>query len=417
MTEFAVSARGVSKRYIIGERQSYKSLRESLMKLTKSVLRTGAGKKRSSIWALNDVSFDVSRGEIIGIIGRNGAGKSTLLKIVSRITEPTSGEIRVRGRIASLLEVGTGFHPELTGRENIFLNGAILGMTRSEMEGRFDQIVAFAEIDQFLDTPVKRYSSGMHLRLAFSVAAHLEPEILVLDEVLAVGDAAFQKKCLGRMGNVASQGRTVLFVSHNLAAVRSMCTRVFVIEGGELVFQGPVAEGIDYYLSSTLPKSRTTLDTSTMPRSTSQLGRELRITSVGMPELERGHVSSGKPTTVEIEFVCSESLDEVVFGFSIYSVEGPRILQALSTHHQPAFRHLEVGSYSLSATLVSNPLLPGLYVLDIGARNAHKGLDWMKDLMVFQVVDEREVSSTWLQPDAGFVYSESTWDGPTEVQK
>jgi lipopolysaccharide transport system ATP-binding protein len=415
MSEIAIIAHEVSKRYVIGERQSYKSLRESLMKLVTAPLRTRFQKSRDSIWALRDVSFEIHRGEVIGIIGRNGAGKSTLLKVLSRITEPTCGEIRVRGRLASLLEVGTGFHPELTGRENIFLSGAVLGMTRSESERRFDQIVAFAEVDQFLDTPVKRYSSGMYLRLAFSVAAHLDPEILVLDEVLAVGDAAFQKKCLGRMENVAGEGRTVLFVSHNLAAVRSMCTRVFVIEGGELVFEGSVGDGIEYYLSSTLPESQSTLDTTEMSRPTSQLGRELQITAVRIPDLERGHLSTHKPMTVEFEFTCRENVEDVVFGFSIYSVEGPRILQALSTHQHPAFSGLEAGRYTISATLVSNPLLPGLYVLDIGARNAHKGLDWLKDLIVFQVVDEREISSTWLQPDAGFVFSDSTWNGPSEV--
>lgn len=417
MSELAITARGISKQYTIGERQTYKSLRESLMRMVSRPTRTRERSQRRSIWALRDVSFEVGRGEVIGIIGRNGAGKSTLLKVVSRITEPTCGEIRVRGRLASLLEVGTGFHPELTGRENIFLNGAILGMTRSEMEQRFEAIVAFAEIETFLDTPVKRYSSGMYLRLAFAVAAHLEPEILVLDEVLAVGDAAFQKKCLGRMGTVASEGRTVLFVSHNLAAVRSMCTRVFVIDRGEVVFHGPVAEGIDSYLSSTLPQGLMTLATDQTPRPNSQLGRELRITSVSIPGLEQGHLSTHRPMTVEFEFVCTEALDDVVFGFSIYSVEGPRILQALSTHERPAIHRLEPCRYRMSASLVSNPLLPGLYILDIGARSAQKGLDWLKDLMVLQVIDERDVASTWLQPDAGFVFSRSVWDGPTEVEE
>src|SRR5947199_5773118 len=190
------------------------------------------------VWALRGVSFEVKQGEILGIIGRNGAGKSTLLKILSRVTSPTKGEARIKGRIASLLEVGTGFHPELTGRENIFLNGAILGMTKAEIRTKLDEIVAFAEIEKFLDTPVKRYSSGMYVRLAFAVAAHLEPEILLVDEVLAVGDAAFQKKCLGKMSDVAKQGRTVLFVSHNMVAVRSLCRRVLWLEGGQIVESG-----------------------------------------------------------------------------------------------------------------------------------------------------------------------------------
>jgi len=202
------------------------------------------------IWALKDVSFEVQSGEVIGIIGRNGAGKSTILKILSRITKPTSGSARVYGRVGSLLEVGTGFHPELTGRENIYLNGAIIGMKRTEIDRKFDEIVAFAEIDKFLDTPVKRYSSGMYVRLAFSVAAHLEPEILLVDEVLAVGDAAFQKKCLGKMGEVAGGGRTVLFVSHNMAAVRRLCTRVIYLRDGQIDFIGDTLTAIDTYLGA-----------------------------------------------------------------------------------------------------------------------------------------------------------------------
>lgn len=205
----------------------------------------------NTIWALKDVSFEVNEGEVIGIIGRNGAGKSTLLKVLSRITEPTEGEIKLRGRVASLLEVGTGFHPELTGRENIYLNGAVLGMTRVEINRKFDEIVAFAEIDKFLDTPVKRYSSGMYVRLAFAVAAHLEPEILVVDEVLAVGDAQFQKKCLGKMGEVAKGGRTVLFVSHNMAAIRDLCQRALLIKDGQISFNGEVQAAIDKYLDYT----------------------------------------------------------------------------------------------------------------------------------------------------------------------
>jgi len=201
-------------------------------------------------WALKDVSFDVHRGEVVGIIGRNGAGKSTLLKILSRVTSPTTGYVKVKGRIASLLEVGTGFHPELTGRENVFLNGAILGMSKREVEEKFEEIVHFAEIEKFIDTPVKRYSSGMYVRLAFAVAAHLEPEILLVDEVLAVGDAAFQKKCLGKMGEISKEGRTVLFVSHNLTAVKALCTRGIVIEEGHVIFSGDTSISVDYYLSS-----------------------------------------------------------------------------------------------------------------------------------------------------------------------
>src|SRR5579864_6258657 len=233
----------------ISPRGKYRTLVETLSHAAGAPLRRLRGQapaRSEEFWALKEVSFEVQPGEVVGIIGRNGAGKSTLLKILSRITEPTAGRIRLRGRVASLLEVGTGFHPELTGRENIYLNGAILGMSRAEIKSKFDEIVAFAETEKFLDTPVKRYSSGMYVRLAFAVAAYLEPEILVVDEVLAVGDADFQKKCLGKMENVARQhGRTVLFVSHNMAAVRSLCRAGFLLEQGRLSFVGGVDEVTD----------------------------------------------------------------------------------------------------------------------------------------------------------------------------
>ena len=237
---------GVSKRYRLGQ-VGMTSFREELQR------RFGQAPARAAardFWALRDVSFSVEPGSVVGIIGRNGAGKSTLLKILSRITEPTAGEIHLRGRVASLLEVGTGFHPELSGRENIYLNGTILGMTRAEISRKFDEIVAFAEVDQFIDTPVKRYSSGMYVRLAFAIAAHLEPEILIIDEVLAVGDAAFQRKCLGKMESVSRlEGRTVLFVSHNMAAVSQLTTRAVVLRTGQVQFAGPTSEAIDQYVA------------------------------------------------------------------------------------------------------------------------------------------------------------------------
>lgn len=242
----------LSKEYQIGAAQAaYSTLRESLMARVRAPLRGGDGPRTTdlTVWALKDVSFEVRPGEVVGVIGRNGAGKSTLLKILSRITEPTRGRARIRGRVGSLLEVGTGFHPELTGRENIYLNGAILGMKRAEIEDRFDEIVAFAELERFLDTPVKHYSSGMYMRLAFAVAAHLEPEILLVDEVLAVGDASFQKKCLGKMGDVARAGRTVLFVSHNTVAVQSLCKRTLWFENGEIVKSGSSGAVVSEYLN------------------------------------------------------------------------------------------------------------------------------------------------------------------------
>ncbi len=253
-----IEVKNLGKRYNIGERQSYVALRDVLTNIAKSPARWFGNKiktalsqeKSDEFWALKDVNFNVEQGEVLGIIGRNGAGKSTLLKILSQITPPTTGEIRIKGRVGSLLEVGTGFHPELTGRENIYLNGAILGMRKKEIEKKFDEIVEFSGVSKFLDMPVKRYSSGMYVRLAFSVAAHLEPDILVVDEVLSVGDAEFQKKCLGKMGEVTKkEGRTVLFVSHNMSAVQRLCSKCILLEGGKVVFSGETKKTINHYLS------------------------------------------------------------------------------------------------------------------------------------------------------------------------
>jgi len=253
MSRPAIEVSGLSKRYVIEHESRHGTLRDTLHHAARKLWRRarwGTGFQTEEFWALRDVSFSVQPGEVVGIVGRNGAGKSTLLKVISRITEPTAGRVTLRGRVASLLEVGTGFHPDLTGRENIFLNGAILGMNKQEIRAKFDEIVAFAAIEQFLDTPVKRYSSGMYVRLAFAVAAHLEPEILILDEVLAVGDAEFQRKCLGKMNDVAHRGgRTVLFVSHNLASVQQLCDRAIVLQQGRVVHDTDAASGVAAYLA------------------------------------------------------------------------------------------------------------------------------------------------------------------------
>src|SRR5262245_4126636 len=259
--DIAVRVEGLGKKYLIGHeagRERYTALRDVVGRTAKNLVRTTtdmlrgraivAGDTTEEFWALKDINFEIKRGEAVGIIGRNGAGKSTLLKVLSRITDPTEGRVEIRGRVASLLEVGTGFHPELSGRENIYLNGSILGMTRAEIRRRFDEIVAFAEVEKFLDTPVKRYSSGMYVRLAFAVAAHLEPEILIVDEVLAVGDTEFQKKCLGRMGEVAQGGRPVIFVSHNMSAVHRLCTRAIVMHQGQILLDGSVDDAVREYI-------------------------------------------------------------------------------------------------------------------------------------------------------------------------
>jgi lipopolysaccharide transport system ATP-binding protein len=303
-----ISAHGVGKKYLLGSIQAAPtSLREALVGMAKAPLRrmrSATATNGEEFWALRDISFDVAQGEVMGIVGRNGAGKSTLLKVLSRITDPTEGRIEMRGRSASLLEVGTGFHPELTGRENIYLNGTILGMRKREIDRKFDQIVAFAEIERFIDTPVKRYSSGMYVRLAFGVAAHLDPEILIVDEVLAVGDAEFQKKCLTKMSDVASEGRTVLFVSHNMAAIKAICTTGLLLKRGHAAARGPISEIVDAYVKSAATTSETQL---TFPIRADGRPQFARI-STSTPRIEYGEtleidveLASAIPTSAAVE--------------------------------------------------------------------------------------------------------------------
>lgn len=312
MSDVVISAEGLSKRYRIGGPEgqaSYRTLRETIVGLATAPVRRfraalhghPEAQSEQDVWALRDVSFEVRRGEVVGVIGRNGAGKSTLLKILSGITEPTEGRARVKGRVGSLLEVGTGFHNELTGRENIYLNGAILGMKKAEIARKFDEIVAFSEVERFLDTPVKHYSSGMYMRLAFAVAAHLDPEILLVDEVLAVGDAAFQKKCMGKLGEVAHTGRTVLLVSHNLAAIVNLCERALLVGQGRIAAEGPAGEVVREYLDlgNVRLGERVWADPAEAPHSDKVRLRAVRVTSQGQPTAE---VGIDAPLAVEVEF-------------------------------------------------------------------------------------------------------------------
>jgi lipopolysaccharide transport system ATP-binding protein len=336
----AISISGLGKRYMIGaSRERSQNLRDAITHAATTPIRRlrHAGSSSghvSELWALRDVSFDVDAGQVIGVIGRNGAGKSTLLKILSRITEPTTGRATLYGRVGSLLEVGTGFHPELSGRENIYLNGAILGMTRAEIGRKFDDIVGFSEIAEFLDTPVKRYSTGMFVRLAFAVAAHLEPEILVVDEVLSVGDLAFQRKCLGQMEQIAGSGRTVVFVSHNMGAVRSLCTRVVEIEGGRLVADGPSDEAVNAYIANQLAAGGAVLD---LPR---PLGKpdELLITAVRVVDEDgrtEGPFHSSKRVAVEIDVDVARENAAYQVGFDLLSSDGGLILRSWHTDGTP----------------------------------------------------------------------------------
>ena len=312
MSNVVIHVEELGKQYRIGQRQKNRTLRDALVDRvaasSRRLLRNGGeDAANNSIWALRDVSFEVKQGEVLGVIGRNGVGKSTLLKILSRITKPTTGCVRIRGRVGSLLEVGTGFHPELTGRENIYLNGAILGMKRAEIERKFDEIVAFAEVERFLDTPVKRYSSGMYVRLAFAVAAHLEPEILIVDEVLAVGDAAFQRKCLGKMSDVASGGRTVLFVSHNMNAVQRLCSQAVLLEQGQLVAAGQTEDVVNLYLANSASHSPNSwMDVSHLNRRGTGQARVTAFRFSSCDEAYDFHLYPGGPLEVTMR-ICSDT--------------------------------------------------------------------------------------------------------------
>jgi lipopolysaccharide transport system ATP-binding protein len=359
---------------------------------------------------LKDVSFEVKRGEVLGVIGRNGAGKSTLLKILSRITEPTEGRAVVHGRVGSLLEVGTGFHPELTGRENIYLNGAILGMKRAEIARRFDEMVAFAEVERFIDTPVKRYSSGMYLRLAFAVAAHLEPEILLVDEVLAVGDAAFQKKCLGRMSDVAREGRTVLFVSHNLPSIEKLCRRVVVIDGGRVTMQGDPVECISAYLGART-EPRPAVDLKSVPRLDPRLVPVL--TSLDLTDAQ-GHpvsaVGCGEPLQFELRYTAPSDIANPSFGIIISNGMGTPLF-FLQTRAQLGLWDKAPRSGRIICRLDRVPLVPGDYLLTVGCLSGERQLDLLEHVASFTVEPRDFFDSGYLPHQLnGPVLIPATWD-------
>jgi lipopolysaccharide transport system ATP-binding protein len=306
MSDWIIKVEGLGKRYRLSHLQPgqrYVTLRGVIVDRFKGLFRPSRSRPaaKEDFWALKDISFDIKEGEAVAIIGRNGAGKSTLLKILSRITEPTAGRVRLKGRVSSLLEVGTGFHPELTGRENVYLNGTILGMTKREIDRKFDAIIAFSGVEKFVDTPVKRFSSGMQVRLAFAIAAHLEPEVLVVDEVLAVGDGAFQKKCLGKMQDVAAEGRTVLFVSHDLAAVEKLCARAILLEAGRYIADGPTSQTITRYQSSLIQTASLDLAIRTDRKGTGDV-RFTRIQTLDENESEQSVFFSGKPLRVRMHY-------------------------------------------------------------------------------------------------------------------
>lgn len=363
-----LTVEGLSKQYRLGTHQAaYRTLREAMtggVRALRSRLRRHDSSSAETIWALREINFQVQPGEVIGIVGRNGAGKSTLLKILSRITEPTSGRIELYGRVGSLLEVGTGFHPELTGRENIFLNGAILGMKKTEITRKFDEIVAFAEIEKFIDTPVKRYSSGMYVRLAFAVAAYLEPDILIVDEVLAVGDMAFQKKCLGKMQDVTQRGRTVLFVSHNMLAIKSLCNRAILLDAGRVADEGNVDRVIDNYLMAGTEMSRTGIIPEDVPRSGTGEARIRQIELLNFEERSISQVYFGQPFSIRLTLEVSKRIEDAIVGVSISSLDGTRIASTYNTGDNQQPMELPEGIFHLSVDL-NVTLLPRQYSFDV----------------------------------------------------
>jgi lipopolysaccharide transport system ATP-binding protein len=412
MGEIAIQVERLGKKYRIGTPQvPYRTLRDGVMGvLTRSLrrFRNSTSPKQNSeiLWALKDVSFEIKQGEVLGVIGRNGAGKTTLLKILSHITEPTEGRAILHGRVGSLLEVGTGFHPELTGRENIYLNGAILGMKRNEIKQRFDEIVTFAEVEKFIDTPVKHFSSGMYLRLAFAVAAHLEPEILLVDEVLAVGDAAFQKKCLGKMGDVAQKGRTVLFISHNMQAVRTLCKSALLLTDGRIETQGDVHSVVNTYLSKGLRNiaDRVWENFETAPGSEFIKIRSARV----IPDTDnQGQVITVK-THFRIEFVFRLTLPEALFyiGFHFRSISGECIFVSASTP-----KVISQGMYQSTCFVPGEFLNSGTYTLEVYfVRDGQVVLYQASDLLVFEVHEAEREPGSWLGKIPGAVRPKLTWD-------
>lgn len=381
MTKAIIQVENLGKKYLIGHsrKEKYIALRDVLFKSAKQtknmVLRPSkrGSSYKEDFWALQNISFEIEQGDRVGIIGRNGAGKSTLLKLLSRITEPTTGQFTLRGRVASLLEVGTGFHPELTGRENIFLNGAILGMSKTEISRKFDEIVSFAEVERFLDTPVKRYSSGMYVRLAFAVAAHVDTEILIVDEVLAVGDAAFQKKCLSRMGDLSNDGRTLLFVSHNMGVLRELVNQCILLEEGEIVSAGSVDETISKYLSSGRQINDLSIDLSDHRNRLAGMKRILRSVSVRNSEGEyQKDFSQLEKISVHIEYKSDEPDTFLAgAGFILYTAEGVRV-GGYNTYMAFPPPHKIQKDGTIIFRILPKQLTPGTYLLTVSL-GSHQG--------------------------------------------
>ena len=403
----AISVRGLSKSYTIThDREKHVTLAETMLARLKNPMRRP---KTETFWALKDIEFDIKKGDVVGIIGRNGAGKSPLLKLLSRITEPTTGQIDLYGRVGSLLEVGTGFHPELTGRENVFLNGAILGMTKPEIRKQFDAIVDFAGVEQFLDTPVKRYSSGMYVRLAFAVAAHLNPEILIVDEVLSVGDAEFQKKCLGKMQDVSRNGRTVLFVSHNMNAVISLCSQGFLLDGGRLVAQGSVDQILQRYLSTT--KSSSIFDLRQHPGR--RKGAKPVICGISFLNEKGQAIESFRPEelmSIKFALAAESTIQDPWLSIGFNSARGERLF-AVATYLSKEGLSRFCGAVEVVASFRLPSLVAGQYTLDIGLSDGpSKFIDAVYSAGGFNVVDNNYLGTSLPHfNEMGTIMVRSTW--------
>jgi lipopolysaccharide transport system ATP-binding protein len=405
----AISTEELSKSYRIGELHSaYGTLRDTFSAAARRFVRGERGSHYEEIWALRDVSFDVPEGQVLGVIGKNGAGKSTLLKILTRITTPTSGRVEIRGRVGSLLEVGTGFHPELTGRENVFLNGSVLGMKRQEIQRKFDEIVEFSGVERFLDTPVKRYSSGMFVRLAFAVAAHLEPEILIVDEVLAVGDSAFQKKCLGKMHDVAGEGRTVLFVSHNMTAVMSLCTRCIYLAGGRLQQQGTTDEIIGRYMREVGAVSSLQLG----ERSDRQGNGSLRFLSFDMRDTDGTPVASactGQDVLLSFRYAGTAPLNNVQVSIGVHGRMDESLFYLSTEICGDDFGAIPSEGV-ITCRLPRLSLLPGSYSFNLFCTVGGEIADWVQNAGVIEVASGDFFGSGKLPPvDQGAMVVPHEW--------
>jgi lipopolysaccharide transport system ATP-binding protein len=424
MSDYAIQVENIGKRYQLGALgMNYRTLRDTLVEgvqgaghalLHPGQARQAALKEDNHFWALKDISFNVDHGQVLGVVGRNGAGKSTLLKILSRVTEPTEGKAIINGRVGSLLEVGTGFHPELTGRENIFLNGAILGMKKTEIAARFDEIVAFSEVEKFIDTPVKRYSSGMYLRLAFAVAAHLEPEILVVDEVLAVGDAEFQRKCMGKMSDVAHQGRTVLFVSHNMSAILRLTEQTLVLERGKLIMQAPTQEAVDFYLSSGFSRQGEHIWTAEeLPHDADAfVPIALRVRDPRGKVVDT--VRSTEPITVEVEYELKQPVTGLRVGLYFNSTRGEPIFTSFDLDDPDKFAQYpsrKQGRYLSKCTVPANYFNEGRVVLGINA-SSYRIKRYFQDeqALVFSVDATGAPGMHWSEVRMGLLRPLLEWD-------